>query len=92
MINNPMAYYKEMGFTSLDSIVYSTALIGSIGGLLGIVQGVRFMKLNQIIRVRDEIFHIADIMENNNPMSSLRVILSSASRCHIKSSKLSIPC
>ncbi len=49
MINNPMAYYKEMGFTSLDSIVYSTALIGSIGGLLGIVQGVRFMQLNQII-------------------------------------------
>ena len=49
MINNPMAYYKEMGFTSLDSIVYSTALIGSIGGLLGIVQGLRFMQLNQII-------------------------------------------
>jgi len=49
MINNPMAYYKEMGFTSLDSIVYSTALIGSIGGLLGIAQGIRHMKLNQII-------------------------------------------
>ncbi len=49
MINNPAAYYEEMGFTSLDSIVYSTALIGSIGGLLGIVQGLRFMKLDQII-------------------------------------------
>jgi hypothetical protein len=49
MINNPMAYYKEMGFTSLDSIVYSTALIGSIGGLLGIIQGLRYTQLNQII-------------------------------------------
>jgi len=49
MINTPMAYYKDMGFTSLDSIVYSTALIGSIGGLLGIIQGVRSMNLNQIV-------------------------------------------
>ena len=32
-ISNPVAYYREMGFTSLDSIVYSTALIGSVGGL-----------------------------------------------------------
>jgi len=38
-----------MGFTSLDSIVYSTALVGSLGGLLGIAQGIRFGKLNQII-------------------------------------------
>jgi len=38
-----------MGYTSLDSLVYTTALIGSLGGLLGIAQGVRFMKLNQII-------------------------------------------
>jgi hypothetical protein len=52
------------------------------GSKVGVVTGslVNNMKLNQIIRVRDEIFHIADIMENNNPMSSLRVILSSASR------------
>ena len=49
MINNPVSYYQEMGFTSLDSIVYSTALVGSLGGLLGIAQGVRFGKLNQII-------------------------------------------
>ncbi len=49
MINNPVSYYQEMGYTSLDSLVYTTALIGSLGGLLGIAQGVRFMKLNQII-------------------------------------------
>jgi hypothetical protein len=49
LINNPVSYYQEMGYTSLDSLVYTTALIGSLGGLLGIAQGVRFMKLNQII-------------------------------------------
>tara|TARA_E500000331_G_scaffold357696_1_gene420432 strand:+ start:2442 stop:2663 length:222 start_codon:yes stop_codon:yes gene_type:complete len=49
MITGPVAYYKEMGFTSLDSIVYSTALIGSLGGLLGIAQGIRFGKFNQIV-------------------------------------------
>lgn len=49
LINNPISYYQEMGFTSLDSIVYSTALVGSLGGLLGIAQGIRFGKLNQIV-------------------------------------------
>jgi hypothetical protein len=49
MISGPKAYYEEMGFTRADSLVYSAALIGSLGGLLGIAQGVRFMKLNQII-------------------------------------------
>jgi len=49
LISNPVAYYKEMGFTSLDSIVYSTALVGSVGGLLGIAQGIRFGKFNQIV-------------------------------------------
>lgn len=49
LISNPVAYYREMGFTSLDSIVYSTALIGSVGGLLGIAQGIRFGKFNQIV-------------------------------------------
>ena len=49
MINNPISYYQEMGFTSADSLVYSAALIGSLGGLLGIAQGIRFGKLNQII-------------------------------------------
>ena len=49
MINNPISSYQEMGFTSADSLVYSAALIGSLGGLLGIAQGIRFGKLNQII-------------------------------------------
>jgi hypothetical protein len=49
LINNPVSYYQDMGFTSADSLVYSAALIGSLGGLLGIAQGVRFGKLKQMI-------------------------------------------
>lgn len=48
MINNPIAYYEEMGFTSMDSLVYTGSLIGALGGLLGVVNGVRYSQMKQI--------------------------------------------
>ena len=39
MISNPMAYYEAMGFTSVDSLVYSASLIGALGGIAGTVKG-----------------------------------------------------
>jgi hypothetical protein len=48
MINNPVAYYKEMGFTSIDSLVYTGSLIGALGGILGVVNGVRYSQMKQI--------------------------------------------
>ena len=47
-INNPVAYYKTMGFTSIDSLVYTGSLVGALGGLLGIVNGVRYRQMKQI--------------------------------------------
>jgi|TARA_R110000824_G_scaffold394242_1_gene593883 hypothetical protein len=49
MINNPVAYYKEVGFTSPDSLVYTASLIGAVGGIGGIIQGVRFKDTAQIL-------------------------------------------
>ena len=48
MINNPAAYYKEMGFTSIDSLVYTGSLIGALGGIFGVVNGVRYRQMKQI--------------------------------------------
>ena len=48
MISNPMAYYDAMGFTSVDSLVYSASLIGALGGMGGLVKGVMNKDMAQI--------------------------------------------
>jgi hypothetical protein len=49
MINNPVSYYEAVGFTSVDSLVYSASLIGAVGGIGGIIQGIRFKDTSQIL-------------------------------------------
>ena len=41
-INNPISYYETVPFFSMDSVVYTAALIGMVGGLVGTVQAFRF--------------------------------------------------
>ncbi len=48
MINNPVAYYQEMGLSSIDSLVYTGALVGALGGILGIVNGFRYSQMKQV--------------------------------------------
>lgn len=48
LINNPVAYYQEMGFTSIDSLVYTGSLVGALGGILGVVNGIRYRQMKQI--------------------------------------------
>jgi len=50
MISNPMAYYDAMGFTSVDSLVYSASLIGALGGMGGLVKGVMNKDMAQIAK------------------------------------------
>ena len=35
-VTNPKEYYEKMGFLNIDSLIYSTALIGMLGGVAGI--------------------------------------------------------
>ena len=37
-----------MGFSSIDSLVYTGSLIGALGGILGVVNGVRYSQMKQI--------------------------------------------
>ena len=48
LINNPVAYYQEMGFTSIDSLVYTGSLVGALGGILGVINGIRYRQMKQI--------------------------------------------
>jgi hypothetical protein len=41
VVRNPKAYYSAMGFTSLNSLAYTGALAGIIGGGLGMIQSLR---------------------------------------------------
>jgi len=34
-INNPVSYYREMGFLNMNSVVYTCALASMAGGALG---------------------------------------------------------
>tara|TARA_Y100000034_G_scaffold32922_1_gene40443 strand:+ start:625 stop:861 length:237 start_codon:yes stop_codon:yes gene_type:complete len=46
---NPQAYYSAMGFTSLNSLAYTGALAGIIGGGLGMIQSLRRGSVHGII-------------------------------------------
>lgn len=40
-INNPVSYYRKMGFLNMDSMVYTCALFAMAGGILGSIQSFR---------------------------------------------------